>query len=1112
MFGLTRSTRSRPPKAGGAPVVAPAAAPLHPGSPVRLPGKLEIWPIERLRPYDRNPRTHSPEQVTKIAASLLEFGWTNPILVDAEGGIVAGHGRLLAAKELGMTTVPVIELPHLTEAQRRAYVIADNRLALDAGWNEELLAEELKALGELDFNLELTGFDLDELHDLLEDETAEEVVAPEPPEDPVTRPGDLWILGGHRLLCGDSSDPAAVDRMHAGAPIHLVNTDPPYNVKVEPRSNNAIAAGLSSFAGLKHHQRFDLERHKVKATAKGKMRPKDRPLANDFVTDVAFAEMLMAWFGNMARVLLPGRSFYIWGGYANIANYPSALKGAGLYFSQSIIWDKQHPVLTRKDFMGAHEWCQPAGTQVLTPEGNVPIESLRSGDRVVSFSRHYNHLVGTRQGESIAARSRPYAGDLLGIVVGDKTTWCTSTHLWTVRLSEAAAGLWCTYLMRKGDWWRVGKSRLITSWGFGLKQRLYQEGGEEAWVIGIYGSSLDAAIDEQVILAEYGVPTFTWSEQHYRKGLRQIDDVRKVYDRLDLDRMRHGALRLLKDYGRLPDCPIVTAWRNRVKVSRRVTTTVQACNILPGAMVVPCPTGSGLGIRWEPIRAVDRQRFDGLVYSMDVNRFHHYIADGIVTHNCFYGWKEGAAHQFFGPANIPDLWAVKKVNPQSMIHLCLHPEALVLTESGYRPIRSVVVGDPVYAADGCFHPVLDVTSHAYQSPELVRIVAKGGNLPTLASDNHPFLIWRPERKGRSIVGGKVGWLRADEISVGDYTMTPLLEEPAEDPFPDRDEEFWFLFGLYVAQGSLQRAGHGPNRYPAFHLHKRRQDLIARIRNRWESVGEYDPNDYGERCQGVTVMAFDPEVGAAFEELGGRRSYAKRLAPDVFRLPRAKRIAVLQGWLNGDGCRVHDRSYWQGNTCSPDLAAHLALLGESVGYKANLFRYDPPVELGMINGRRIQSQRPVFHLYFYARDPNVRRGRLTHLEHEGRAYALRYVRSVDRVPYAGEVWNLTVEGSHTFQTAVGMSHNTEKPVELAVRAIQYSSRPRENVLDLFGGSGSTLIGAEETGRHAFLMELDPAYCDVIVQRWQTAAGQKAVLDGDGATYEAVGAERGTPREE
>jgi len=388
-----RSSSETPTTAADAPETAATADSTGPDSPVRLPGKLEHWNIDRLRPYERNPRTHSPEQITKIAASLLEFGWTNPILVDGDAGIIAGHGRLLAARELGMTTVPVIELTHLTEAQKRAYVIADNRLALDAGWDEDLLADELRALEGLDFNLELTGFDLDELHDLLDDESAEEVPAPEPPDDPVSQQGDLWVLGNHRLLCGDSSDPASLDRLLGGAVIHLVNTDPPYNVKVEPRSNNAIAAGLSSFPAAKsaveasdargmHHQGFDLARHKTKSKATGKMRPKDRPLANDFVSDEAFDEMLLAWFGNIARVLQPGHSFYIWGGYANCANYPPVLKACGLYFSQAVIWVKEHPVLTRKDFMGNHEWAfygwrEGAGHKFYGPTNAVDVWAVK---------------------------------------------------------------------------------------------------------------------------------------------------------------------------------------------------------------------------------------------------------------------------------------------------------------------------------------------------------------------------------------------------------------------------------------------------------------------------------------------------------------------------------------------------------------------------------------------------------------------------------------------------------------------------------------------------------------------------------------------------------------
>jgi len=211
-------------------------------------------------------------------------------------------------------------------------------------------------------------------------------LVPSPPDEAITQPGDIWVLGNHRLMCGDSSKADDVDRLLDGQPIHLVNTDPPYNVKVEPRSNNAIAAGLSSFpasdaiesadARGMHHQGFDLARHKTKSKATGRMRPKYRPLANDFISDEAFDALLLAWFGNVARVLLPGRSFYIWGGYANVANYPAALKAAGLYFSQWVIWDKQHPVLTRKDFMGAHEvcyygWREGAAHQFFGP-ANIP--------------------------------------------------------------------------------------------------------------------------------------------------------------------------------------------------------------------------------------------------------------------------------------------------------------------------------------------------------------------------------------------------------------------------------------------------------------------------------------------------------------------------------------------------------------------------------------------------------------------------------------------------------------------------------------------------------------------------------------------------------------------
>lgn len=330
--------------------------------------QVTMKPVAELHPYQNNPRTHSRDQIAKVVRSIREFGWTNPILLDRDGMVVAGHARLEAAKSIGLTEVPTICLSHLSPAQVRAYVIADNQLALDASWDEELLRLELGALRGMDFDLSLTGLDsldidrmLAELDSSNGDEgLTDEDAVPEPPEEATTKAGDLWILGNHRLMCGDSGSPVDLDRLLGGATIHLVNMDPPYNVKVEPRSNNAIAAGLSSFAApeTKHHQALDLARHPEKAHGTtARMRAKDRPLMNDFVSDEDFDRMLLAWFGNAARVLEPGRGFYIWGGYANCANYPSALKASGLYFSQAIIWVKEHPVLTRKDFMGNHEWC-----------------------------------------------------------------------------------------------------------------------------------------------------------------------------------------------------------------------------------------------------------------------------------------------------------------------------------------------------------------------------------------------------------------------------------------------------------------------------------------------------------------------------------------------------------------------------------------------------------------------------------------------------------------------------------------------------------------------------------------------------------------------------------
>jgi DNA modification methylase len=314
---------------------------------------LSFWP--------ENARKHGPVNHEAIKQSLTAFGQAEPLIVQAgTNRVIGGNGRLAAMRELGWSECDVVFLD-LDDVKAAALGVALNRSGELAEWNDETLA---KILTEIDARGELAtvGFDQDDLTELLARVSNDALGAdldeiPEPPEQATTKKGDLWILGNHRLLCGDSASREDLDRLLAGAPIHLVNTDPPYNVKVEPRSNNAIAAGLSSFTQT-HHQKLDVSRHPEKSQPTTKhMRAKDRPLANDFVSDAAFDEMLAKWFGNASRVLQPGRGFYIWGGYSNLGNYPPALKNAGLYFSQAIVWDKQHPVLTRKDFLGCFEIC-----------------------------------------------------------------------------------------------------------------------------------------------------------------------------------------------------------------------------------------------------------------------------------------------------------------------------------------------------------------------------------------------------------------------------------------------------------------------------------------------------------------------------------------------------------------------------------------------------------------------------------------------------------------------------------------------------------------------------------------------------------------------------------
>ena len=220
------------------------------------PERIENWPLARLQPYAKNAKMHGADQVAKIAASMAEFGWTVPCLVGEDGELIAGHGRVLAATQLGLAEAPVIVLGHLTEAQRRAYRLADNKLTELGTWDEALLSAELQDLLAEDYDLSLIGFDDGELQALLAGDGEPEAGSseaeddvPEPPEDPVSRPGDLWVLGKHRLLCGDSTVATDVERVLNGVKPQLLISDPPYGVDYDPSWRNQAGAANTKRTG-----------------------------------------------------------------------------------------------------------------------------------------------------------------------------------------------------------------------------------------------------------------------------------------------------------------------------------------------------------------------------------------------------------------------------------------------------------------------------------------------------------------------------------------------------------------------------------------------------------------------------------------------------------------------------------------------------------------------------------------------------------------------------------------------------------------------------------------------------------------------------------------------
>lgn len=290
--------------------------------------QIQYLDAKAITPYARNSRTHSDEQVAQVAASIKEFGWTNPILIDETSTIIAGHGRLMAAQRLGLSEVPTIRLEGLTDAQKRAYVIADNKLALSAGWDSEMLAVEVEELLEQGFDLDLTGFGADEIDSLLaeankvEEGLTDEDAVPEAPEEPISKLGDVWQLGRHRVACGDCTEQTAVDALMQGEMADLVFTDPPYNVDYSGRGENNL----------------------------GKIK-------NDAMSDDAFQQFCNDIFASFYSVMKPLACIYVC--------HPDSKSAPKIAFenafadafekSSTIIWVKQSAGMGWQDYRAQHE-------------------------------------------------------------------------------------------------------------------------------------------------------------------------------------------------------------------------------------------------------------------------------------------------------------------------------------------------------------------------------------------------------------------------------------------------------------------------------------------------------------------------------------------------------------------------------------------------------------------------------------------------------------------------------------------------------------------------------------------------------------------------------------
>lgn len=432
--------------------------------------KLQIVyePLSKLKAWEKNPRTGTDAAASKLAASIEKVGFINPIVATPDGVIRAGHTRLAAAQQLGLTEVPVIYVPFGSEAEAEMYAIADNRASEWTKWNREILSKLMVERQSIDVRklASTTGFSSTEIGALqaLGAARANEDIIPPPPKEAKTPAGAIYVLGKHRLLCGDAGNAMDVQKLLGGKVADLAHTDPPYNVAAAPRTGIARVRMMQETG--QYHSRFT--RYGLLSGSKEQLqqeeRPRDRMLLQDAQTDKRYLVTLRQWFKNMIDVIKPGGSVYVWGGYCNNVMYPEVLQEYGVHYAQAIIWVKAESTPSRRDFMSCHEWCFYGWKEGAEHYFHPDIKNARDVweiNRVVSSKRL--HL--TEKPVELARRAIEYSsqhGELvLDLFAGSGSTLIAGEELDRPVYSMELDPVYCDVIVQRWEAFSGKKARMV---------------------------------------------------------------------------------------------------------------------------------------------------------------------------------------------------------------------------------------------------------------------------------------------------------------------------------------------------------------------------------------------------------------------------------------------------------------------------------------------------------------------------------------------------------------------------------------------------------------------------------------------------------------------------